>query len=198
MQSPYLSRGSLSKGKTTTARHFSASEVRLDRDQAMLAAAQVDADLVLDGVTPRLIDEYQLVPEIWNAVSGRADDVGEKGMFILTGSATPEGEPERHTGARRIAMLQMGTLSFQERGLSTGTTSLAALLAGGVQASGRCAARYRRRQGAPSWLRPECSYRRVLTCHRRYGRGPFVEHGPRVSCRAEAPVLDRRPAGLGT
>lgn len=103
----------------------------------MLAAGQVDADLVLDGATPRLIDEYQLVPEIWNAVRGRVDDVGEKGMFILTGSATPEGEPERHTGARRIAMLQMGTLSFQERGLSTGTTSLAALLAGGVQASGK-------------------------------------------------------------
>lgn len=91
--------------------------------------------LILDGATPRLIDEYQLVPGLWNAVRGRIDDLGAKGLFLLTGSATPEDEPTAHTGARRIAPMRMRTLTFYERGRSSGATSVGALLRGEVLAS---------------------------------------------------------------
>jgi len=96
-------------GKTTTARCFAASEIRLDQDRAALTAAQTDPRLVLDGEHPRLIDEYQLAAGIWNAVRGRIDDLGGKGLFLLTGSSTPEAEEQSHTGARRIAAVQMRT-----------------------------------------------------------------------------------------
>lgn len=117
-------------GKTTTARVFARSEVRLDIDRAQLAAAQTDPNLALNGEHPRLIDEYQLAPAIWNAVRGRVDDTGGKGLFILTGSATPEEDPASHTGARRIAPVAMRTMTLFERGLSTGAVSIGALLDG--------------------------------------------------------------------
>lgn len=122
--------GAKAVGKTTTAKGFAASEVRLDRDRAALAAAQADPNLVLDGENPRLIDEYQLADGIWNAVRGRVDDRGEKGLFLLTGSATPEPDRASHSGARRIAPVAMRTMTLQERGLSTGAVSIGALLNG--------------------------------------------------------------------
>lgn len=117
-------------GKTTTARCFAVSEVRLDQDRAALTAAQTDPRLVLDGEHPRLIDEYQLASGIWNAVRGRIDDLGGKGLYLLTGSSTPESEERSHTGARRIAAMQMRTMTLLERGLSSGTVSVSALLDG--------------------------------------------------------------------
>ena len=78
--------GAKATGKTTLARKFAASEVRLDQDRAALAAARVDPALVLDGPAPRLIDEYQLVEGLWEAVRGRIDDAQTKGLFLLTGS----------------------------------------------------------------------------------------------------------------
>jgi uncharacterized protein len=117
-------------GKTTTARCFAASEVRLDQDPPALAAAQTDARLVLDGDHPRLIDEYQLADGVWNAVRGRIDDIGGKGLFLLTGSSTPESEERTHTGARRIAGVRMRTMTLLERGLSSGAVSIGALLDG--------------------------------------------------------------------
>lgn len=71
-----LIEGAKAAGKTTTARGFAASEVRLDQDRAALTAAQTDPRLVLDGDHPRLIDEYQLAEGMWGAVRGRVDDVG--------------------------------------------------------------------------------------------------------------------------
>lgn len=124
-------------GKTTTARRFAASEVRLDIDRAALVAAQTDPNLVLDGDHPRLIDEYQLAPEIWNAVRGRVDDLGGKGLFLLTGSATPDVDPASHTGARRIAPVTMRTMTLLERGLSTGRVSIGTLLKGDAAEGGR-------------------------------------------------------------
>lgn len=117
-------------GKTTTARRFAASEVRLDQDPAALTAAQADPRLVLDGKTPRLIDEFQLAGGVWNAVRGCVDDLGGKGLFLLTGSSTPEEEQSSHTGARRIAPVSMRTMTLLERGLSSGTVSVGGLLAG--------------------------------------------------------------------
>lgn len=120
-------------GKTTMARRFAASEVRLDQNPASLAAAQTDPRLVLDGESPRLIDEYQLAPGMWNAVRGRVDDRGEKGLFLLTGSSTPEHDQANHSGARRIAPIEMRTMTLLERGLSSGAVSLGALLTGDVE-----------------------------------------------------------------
>ena len=117
-------------GKTTTAREFAASEVRLDQDRAALSAAQVDPRLVLEGERPRLIDEYQLAPGMWNAVRGRVDDLGGKGLFLLTGSSTPDSEDAGHSGARRIAPVRMRTMTLLERGLSSGAVSIGALLDG--------------------------------------------------------------------
>lgn len=117
-------------GKTTTARTFAASEVRLDQDRAARTAAETDARLILEGESPRLIDEYQLAPGVWEAVRGRIDDLGGKGLFLLTGSATPEQDPARHTGARRIAPVPMHTMTLLERGLSTGNVSVGRLLQG--------------------------------------------------------------------
>ncbi|HET8863279.1 MAG TPA: DUF4143 domain-containing protein [Solirubrobacterales bacterium] len=125
--------GPKAAGKTTTARGFAASTVRLDRDSAGLAAARTDPDLILDGEHPRLIDEYQLAEGVWNAVRGRVDDLGERGLFLLTGSATPDDDEARHTGARRIAPLRMRTMTLLERGLSSGSVSVGALLDGTPQ-----------------------------------------------------------------
>lgn len=121
-------------GKTTTARRFAASEVRLDQNPAALTAAQADPRLVLDGENPRLIDEYQLAAGMWNAVRGCVDDLNAKGLFLLTGSSTPEDEQAIHTGARRIAPVSMRTMTLFERGLSSGAVSIGELLDGGSPA----------------------------------------------------------------
>lgn len=122
-------------GKTTTARGFAASEVRLDQDRSALTAAQTDPNLVLDGEHPRLIDEYQLITGMWNAVRGRVDDLGGKGLFLLTGSSTPESDESGHSGARRIAPVHMRTMTLLERGISSGTVSVRDLLTGGTTAT---------------------------------------------------------------
>lgn len=123
-------------GKTTTARVFAASEVRLDQDRAARIAAETDPALVLDGPHPRLIDEYQLADGLWNAVRGRIDDLGGKGLFLLTGSATPEPDAVAHSGARRIALVPMRTMSMAERGLSTGRVRIGDLLSGAPPTGG--------------------------------------------------------------
>ncbi len=125
-----LIEGAKAVGKTTTALTLCASHVRLDRDAAARAAARVDPRLLLDGSPPRLIDEYQLVPGIWEAVRGEIDARRAKGLFVLTGSATPDPDTTSHGGAGRIARYTMRTLSQFERGRSTGSTSLASLLDG--------------------------------------------------------------------
>lgn len=125
-----LIEGAKAVGKTTTALALCASHVRLDRDAAARAAASADPTLVLEGSTPRLIDEYHLVPGIWEAVRGTVDARRAKGQFVLTGSSTPDPEATSHSGAGRIARTVMRTLSQFERGRSTGRTSLAALLEG--------------------------------------------------------------------
>lgn len=117
-------------GKTTTARAFAASEVRFDQDRAALTAARTDPRIVLEGEFPRLLDEYQLVPGLWEAVRGRVDDLRRRGLFILTGSATPDDDQVLHTAARRIAPVSMRTMSFLERGLSGGDVSVGTLLRG--------------------------------------------------------------------
>jgi uncharacterized protein len=115
-------------GKTFSARQAAASEVLLDVDTAARAAVAVDPALVLDGPTPRLIDEWQVEPALWDHVRRAVDDRGLPGQFILTGSAVPADDITRHTGAGRIARLQMRPMSLFESGHSTGDISLARML----------------------------------------------------------------------
>jgi hypothetical protein len=117
-------------GKTESARQFAASEVRLDVDRNARQAVAVDPSLVLEGETPRLIDEWQVEPELWNHVRRAIDDRRASGQFILTGSAVPSDDITRHTGAGRFARLRMRPMSLYESGHSNGRISLAALLSG--------------------------------------------------------------------
>lgn len=117
-------------GKTLTARQVAASEVLLDVDAAARAAVAVDPTLVLDGPTPRLIDEWQVEPELWNHVRRAVDDRNTPGQFILTGSAVPADDITRHTGAGRITRIRMRPMSLFESGHSTGALSLAGMLDG--------------------------------------------------------------------
>jgi predicted AAA+ superfamily ATPase len=117
-------------GKTATARQIAASEVLLDTDTNAREAASVDPALVLDGATPRLIDEWQLEPGIWNHVRRAIDGRQRPGQFILAGSAVPPDDITRHTGADRITRLRMRPMSLFEMSTSSGEISLAGLLVG--------------------------------------------------------------------
>jgi uncharacterized protein len=117
-------------GKTETARQQAASEVLLDVDVAAQQAAAIDPRLVLDGATPRLIDEWQIVPEVWNHVRREVDGRADPGQFILTGSATPADDVTRHTGGLRFGRVRMRPMTLAELGRSTAEISLAALLNG--------------------------------------------------------------------
>jgi predicted AAA+ superfamily ATPase len=115
-------------GKTATARQFAVSEVLLDVDENARRAVAVDPTLVLDGDAPRLIDEWQIEPAIWNHIRRTVDNRRKPGQFILTGSAVPADDVIRHTGAARITRLRMRPMSLYEMGHSTGEISLQGLL----------------------------------------------------------------------
>jgi predicted AAA+ superfamily ATPase len=115
-------------GKTATARQVVASEALLDVDADARAMASVDPSLVLDGATPRLIDEWQLEPAIWNHVRRAIDDRGQPGQFVLAGSAVPPDDITRHTGAGRITRLRMRPMTLFETGASAAEISLRGLL----------------------------------------------------------------------
>jgi predicted AAA+ superfamily ATPase len=117
-------------GKTSTARQVAASEVLLDVDQNARQAVAVDPALVLEGRVPRLIDEWQLEPAIWNHIRRAVDDRGKPGQFILTGSAVPADEVTRHTGAARLTRLRMRPMTLFETGHANGAVSLQRLLGG--------------------------------------------------------------------
>jgi len=117
-------------GKTATARQAAASEVLLDVDENARRAIAVDPTLVLEGPTPRLIDEWQVEPGIWNHLRRAVDTRAQPGQFILTGSAVPPDDLTRHTGAGRVSRLRMRPMSLFESGHATGEVSLASVLRG--------------------------------------------------------------------
>ncbi len=92
--------------------------------------AEMSPALVLEGEKPRLIDEWQEVPPIWDAVRHQVDQSAQKGQYILTGSATPNHKGILHSGAGRIAKLRMRPMSLYESGDSSGTVSLEKLCRG--------------------------------------------------------------------
>lgn len=142
-------------GKTATARQFAASEVLLDVDENARQAIAVDPRLVLEGDTPRLIDEWQVEPVIWNHIRRAVDDRGKPGQFILTGSAVPADDVTRHTGAGRLTRLRMRPMTLFETGHSTGAVSVKELLDGmpvpAVSDPGLSVADISRRVAAGGW-----------------------------------------------
>ena len=123
-------------GKTTTAMHHAASSVRFDESELIREQATLLPQIVLQGDTPRLLDEWQLVPSIWNAVRSEIDRRSEKGQFILTGSASPSDDISAHTGAGRIARLTLRTMSLAESNESSKAVNFNDLFVKNVQIGG--------------------------------------------------------------
>ena len=120
-------------GKTWTSRQHSQSEFMLGSPAGNFQnkrLAELSPALVLDGVVPRLLDEWQEVPLLWDAVRAEVDKRNAKGQFILTGSATPNQKGVLHSGAGRIGRLRLRPMSLFEAGLSSGVVSLAELCRG--------------------------------------------------------------------
>lgn len=120
-------------GKTWTSSYHSSSKIFIGDPAGNFQnrqLAELSPELVLEGKTPRLVDEWQEVPPIWDAVRHKVDQTGEKGQFILTGSATPNHKGILHSGAGRIARLRMRPMSLYESGDSSGAVSLEELCAG--------------------------------------------------------------------
>lgn len=122
-------------GKTWTSAHHSESAVYIGDTAGNFQnrhLAEMTPNLVLEGNTPRLIDEWQEVPPLWDAVRCRVDQTAQKGQFILTGSATPNHKGILHSGAGRIARLRMRPMSLYESGDSSGKVSLEQLCRGNL------------------------------------------------------------------
>ena len=120
-------------GKTSTAGNASRSVLFMqDPDNAgsYLAMADTKPSLLLKGETPRLIDEWQMAPVLWDAVRFEVDNRAETGQFILTGSAVPSDNVTAHTGTGRISRLMMRPMSLFESLESNGAVSLRALFDG--------------------------------------------------------------------
>ncbi len=120
-------------GKTWTASYHSSSEILIgdpagNFQNRMLA--EISPALVLEGETPRLIDEWQEIPSLWDAVRYTVDQRGLKGQFILTGSATPKRKGILHSGAGRIGRIRMRPMSLFESGDSSGKVRLRDLCSG--------------------------------------------------------------------
>lgn len=123
-------------GKTWTSSYHCQSEIMLgnpDGNFQNRQLAQMSPSLVLEGETPRLIDEWQEVPQLWDAVRYKVDRSGNKGQFILTGSATPNHKGILHSGAGRIAKLRMRPMSLFESGNSSGDISLKDICEGRIE-----------------------------------------------------------------
>jgi predicted AAA+ superfamily ATPase len=131
-----LLKGARYCGKTTTAIHHAASVIRFDESEQIREQAVLVPSVVLQGETPRLIDEWQLVPSIWNAARYEIDQRAAKGQFILTGSASPSDDISSHTGAGRFARITLRTMSLSESGNSTKSVNLGDCFEQGKQISG--------------------------------------------------------------
>ena len=132
-----LLRGPKGCGKTETALQIAKSTVLMDTDVTVPYAMEVDPGRILVGDAPRLIDEWQEYPLIWNYVKREVDKRKQDGQFILTGSSTARSKSKTkdkeirlHSGAARISTIDMRPMSLFERRWSTGEVSLSSLMKG--------------------------------------------------------------------
>jgi len=122
--------GARASGKTMTALHAAGSFAFVDDEEVQRAIA-IAPRSVLDGDAPRLLDEWQVAPELWNLVRRAVDATAEPGRFILTGSALPADDITRHTGAGRFLRLRQRTMTWYEKsGEHTGRVSVSGLFDG--------------------------------------------------------------------
>jgi hypothetical protein len=128
-------------GKTTTALQVAKSVLRMDepgKRDTNIQMSEIDPGRLLGGETPRLIDEWQIAPKIWDAVRYEVDMRDEEGQFILTGSAVPvESREITHSGTGRFTWLTMRPMSLYESGESTGEVSLENLFSKPEKITGR-------------------------------------------------------------
>ena len=121
-------------GKTTTCEQAVKSVIYLDdpeKREHNLLMAKIRPSEILDGATPRLVDEWQQAPQLWDAIRYRVDHAEKRGLFLLTGSAVPSDDSEiRHSGTGRYSWLKMRTMTLFESGESSGEVSLTDLFAG--------------------------------------------------------------------
>ncbi len=117
-------------GKTTTAKQQAQSVINFqdqDNKDSYLQTAILKPSALLVGDNPRLIDEWQTIPQIWDAVRQEVDNRSEEGLFILTGSSHVDSSKIMHSGVGRISRIRMRTMSLYESGNSNGSISLASL-----------------------------------------------------------------------
>jgi uncharacterized protein len=125
-----LIRGAKACGKTESAKQIAKSVLNVDRDVQVQALINTAPKRLLNGETPRLIDEWQVQPKLWDYIRHEIDDRKKNAQFILTGSANPKESAKLHSGAGRFTIVDMRTMSWQELGFSSGKISLSALFKG--------------------------------------------------------------------
>ncbi len=120
-------------GKTWSSRYHANSEFLLQskpNEDELNELVNMSPELILNGAKPRLIDEWQVAPKLWDIIRNEVDKTGEKGQFLLTGSSTPNREGILHSGAGRFGYVHLKTMSLYESGDSTGAVSLQDICAG--------------------------------------------------------------------
>ena len=127
-------------GKTTTAEQIAASILYMDepeKKEQNITMSELNPKRLLKGAAPRLIDEWQIAPKLWDAIRFEVDHRGELGQFVLTGSAVPVDTKEiTHSGTGRFTWLTMRPMSLYESGDSTGEVSLKDLFDGAAEIDG--------------------------------------------------------------
>lgn len=126
-------------GKTTTAKKYSKSILEMqnpDTQENNINLANTKTSLLLNGVKPRLIDEWQMVPKLWNAVRYSVDLIGLPEQYILTGSATPIDDETLHSGVGRFSIINMKPMTLFESGDSNGKISLKDLFEHNIKIDG--------------------------------------------------------------
>ena len=127
-------------GKTTTAMQIARSVLRMDepsKRETNIQMSEIAPERLLKGDTPRLIDEWQIAPKLWDATRYEVDTRGEEGQFILTGSAVPvDSKDITHSGTGRFTWLTMRPMSLYESADSTGQVSLKDLFDGKLEVDG--------------------------------------------------------------
>ncbi|MCQ3808007.1 MAG: DUF4143 domain-containing protein [Acidimicrobiia bacterium] len=149
-----LVEGTRGCGKTTTSQQFAASEVLFDEDETARGHAAQGTLPLLGGPHPMLLDEWPLVPGLWDRVRRASDRLGRPGSFILSASAQPADYITTHSGAGRMGRVRMRPMSLWESGASNGTMSLSRLFEGEFEAV------YRPRSGGDGT--PESELRNII------------------------------------
>ena len=126
-------------GKTTSAKQIAKSVLEMqnpDLQENYIELANTKPSLLLEGEKPRLIDEWQLAPKLWNAVRYSVDEIGLPNQYILTGSSTPVEDSSLHSGVGRFAFVTMKPMTLFESGDSNGKISLRDILNGNREIDG--------------------------------------------------------------